>query len=200
MQWPGRMPTPFRGLMTPWTPSLVSCWFSALDIVNGYWQVEVGEQEREKKTAFCTPYGLYEFNFMPFGWCSGPATFQRLIELMLAGLQMTTAWYILMMWLWWDAPLMSISSMYERCSNEWGELDWSSNPASVCSSDRLGHEVSAKTEKTATFEWTRECQEAFFELHQKLCTAPVLMFPDFTKPFLYTQMPATLELVECYLS
>ena len=28
------------------------------------------------------------------------------------------------------------------------------------------------TEKTATFEWTRECQEAFAELRQKLCTAP----------------------------
>ena len=40
------------------------------------------------------------------------------------------------------------------------------------------------TEKTATFEWTHECQEAFAELRQKLCTAPVLAFPDFTKPFL----------------
>ena len=40
------------------------------------------------------------------------------------------------------------------------------------------------TEKTATFEWTRECQEAFAELCRKLCTAPVLVFPDFTKSFL----------------
>ena len=40
------------------------------------------------------------------------------------------------------------------------------------------------TEKTATFEWTVECQEAFAELRHKLCTAPVLAFPDFTKPFI----------------
>ena len=40
------------------------------------------------------------------------------------------------------------------------------------------------TEKTATFEWTMECQEAFAELCLRLCTAPVLAFPDFTKHFI----------------
>ena len=40
------------------------------------------------------------------------------------------------------------------------------------------------TEKTATFEWTVECQEAFAELRHRLCTAPVLAFLDFTKPFI----------------
>ena len=65
-----------------------SQWFSTLDMVSGYWQVVVGEEDREK-TAFCTPNGLHEFKVMPFGLCNGPATFQRLMDLVLAGLQMS---------------------------------------------------------------------------------------------------------------
>ena len=61
-------------------------WFSTIDLVSGYWQVELAEEDKEK-TAFCTYDGLFEFNVLPFGLCNGPATFQRLMDLALSGLQ-----------------------------------------------------------------------------------------------------------------
>ena len=45
-----------------------SKWFSTLDLICGYWQVEMDENDRQK-TAFCTQEGLFEFKVMPFGLC-----------------------------------------------------------------------------------------------------------------------------------
>ena len=57
-------------------------WFSTLDMASGYYQI--GMDDRDKcKTAFTTHMGLYQFRVMPFGLCGAPATFERVMELVL---------------------------------------------------------------------------------------------------------------------
>ena len=60
--------------------------YSVTDFLSAYCQVAMAENDIPK-TAFCSKYGLHEFLFMPFGLTGAPATYQRLMELVLAGLQ-----------------------------------------------------------------------------------------------------------------
>ena len=66
-----------------------SRWFSTLDLASGYWQVEL-EEEARKKSAFVVRGGLYCWKVMPFGLSGAPATFERLMERVLAGLHWET--------------------------------------------------------------------------------------------------------------
>ena len=66
-----------------------SKWFSTLDLKSGYHQVPVAEVDRPK-TAFSAGNSLWQWRVLPFGLSNAPATFERLMESVLAGMHWRT--------------------------------------------------------------------------------------------------------------
>ncbi len=97
-----------------------SVWFSTLDLKSGYWQVGFHPDGKEK-TAFSTGSGLYHFTFMPFGLCNAPATFERLMEMVLKGLTWKTCLVyiddVMIMGKTFDDHLKNLEEVLERIEN-----------------------------------------------------------------------------------
>ena len=56
------------------------------DLLKGFWQVPLTDRAKEV-SAFITPDGLFQYKVMPFGMKNSPATFQRLINKVISGLE-----------------------------------------------------------------------------------------------------------------
>ncbi|XP_078236027.1 uncharacterized protein LOC144584230 [Pogona vitticeps] len=91
---------------------------SSLDLVKGYWQLRIDPRDQEK-TAFCSPFGLYEFRVLSFGLRNAPATFQRLMDQTLAGLSDFTVAYIDDIGIFsntWEDHLLHLELVLQRLS------------------------------------------------------------------------------------
>ena len=213
------------------------------------------EPEDQCKTAFYTSLGLYEIKAMPFGLANAPASFERLIETVLRGLQ----WEECIVYR--DDIIVASDSMrqcldhLEHVFQRLQETVLKLKP-SKCSFFRksvqfLGHVVSENgihtdsdkiavvkiwpvpktlkqvrsflgicsyyrrfinnfaamarplhklTEKTAKYEWTGSCQQAFDYLKQTLISAPILSYPSLRATLFWTLMWVRKQWEQCYLS
>ncbi len=64
--------------------------FSTIDGAGAFHVVDVKKEDRPK-TAFSTPFGLYQYTRMPFGLMNGPATYSRLIQIVLRNIPTSMA-------------------------------------------------------------------------------------------------------------
>uniref|UniRef100_A0A6V7KDU1 RNA-directed DNA polymerase n=1 Tax=Bracon brevicornis TaxID=1563983 RepID=A0A6V7KDU1_9HYME len=217
-----------------------SKYFSVFDLASGYHQIEMDPRDSHK-TAFSTPKGHWEFNRMPFGLKNAPATFQRLMNSVLSGLQGSS------MFVYLDDIIVFAKDLNEhkqkidvlmqrlrktnlklqpdKCEFLRPEVNYLGHIISedglkpdpkkiiavhkfpqpkkpknireflgltgyyrrfVKNFSKIAKPLTKLLENDVEFTWSKEAQDAFETLKKALCEAPILQYPDFTKPFLIT--------------
>ena len=109
-------------------------YLSTLDLARGYWQVPVAKEDQHK-TAFVTPFGLYQFTVMPFGLSGAPATFQRLMDHMTDGIHHFAHAYLddlIIFSSTWEEHLEHLSVIFYTCKIEGGWIVGETLEVSVC--------------------------------------------------------------------
>ncbi|KAI2647542.1 Transposon Tf2-9 polyprotein [Labeo rohita] len=181
--------------------------FTKLDLRSAYNLVRIREGD-EWKTAFITPTGHYETLVMPFGLCNSPSVFQQFINDVLRDMLGRWCYAYLddilvysktleehtqhvqavlrrllahqLVWPWIPRSWrLCARGPYPRRSNScnvfWGSL------TSTGDSSRA---LTALTKPSrGEFQLTPEAIQAFKKLCHLFTTAPVLLHPDPTKPF-----------------
>ncbi|KAM8771398.1 retrovirus-related Pol polyprotein from transposon 297 [Acanthopagrus schlegelii] len=91
---------------------------SKFDLLKGYWQVPLSEKAREI-AAFITPTGLYSYTVMPFGLRNAPATFQRLMNMVVGDLEGCSVYLddVVIYSESWDDHLGRITKLFDRLAH-----------------------------------------------------------------------------------
>ena len=154
-----------------------SHYFSTLDAERGFFQVEVRERDRPK-TAFASPVGLLQYNVMPMGLINSPATFQRLMDIVLRGLHRSTACYIddiIVFTPTFESHLKELEAVLRRLENAGLTLNLQKCYFAERSVEFLGHTVEQKGIRP-NFRKT----EAIEQLAEPTCVADIRRFLGLT--------------------
>nr|GEX71521.1 putative reverse transcriptase domain-containing protein [Tanacetum cinerariifolium] len=157
-----------------------------IDLRSGYHQLRVHEDDIPK-TAFRTRYGHFEFTLMPFGLTNAPATREEHevhLGLVLELLKKEKLYANFSMYPSkikavknWEAPrtpsevrsFLVFAGYYRRFIKNFSKI---AKPLTIL------------TQKSKTFDWGKEHDNAFQTLKGKLCNAPVLALLDGPKYFM----------------
>ncbi|XP_063963929.1 uncharacterized protein LOC135156194 [Lytechinus pictus] len=91
---------------------------SKFDLLKGYWQIPLTKRAQEI-SAFATPQGLFQYIVMPFGMKNAPATFQRLVNSLVSGLEGCEAYIddLIVYSEDWEVHVQRIRDLFRRLSD-----------------------------------------------------------------------------------
>ena len=114
------------------------------DLVKGFWQIPLTDTAKEI-SAFVTPDGLYQYKVMPFGMKNSPATFQRLINMIMIITELDNCKaYIDDAIIYseeWDQQINTIRELFERLSKAKLTINLASSEFCHATLTFLGHVV-----------------------------------------------------------
>ena len=112
------------------------------DLLKGFWQIPLTDRAKEI-SAFVTPDGLFQYKVMPFGMKNSPATFQRLINEVIAGLDDCEAYIddVIIHSHTWEEHVKIIKGFFDRLSEAKLTINLSKTKFGCASVTYLGHVV-----------------------------------------------------------
>nr|GEW03830.1 reverse transcriptase domain-containing protein [Tanacetum cinerariifolium] len=170
-----------------------------------YFQIPIDPKDQEK-TTFTRPYGTFSYRRMPFGLCNAPGTFQRCMMAIFHDMIEKTIEVFMddfsVFGNSFQSCLSHLERMLKRCEDSNLCLNWEKSHFMVKEGIILGHKISKQgievdkakvdvitklpdptTVKDTSFNFSKECVEAFQTLKRKLTEAPILITPDWDMPF-----------------
>ena len=163
--------------------------YSTFDMNSGFWQVPMDEESKQYTAFTLGSMGLYECESMPFGLCNTPPTFQRLMLNCLGELNLTYCLIylddVIIFSRTEEEHLERMHVVFDRLREHGLKLKPSKCDVFKTEINYLAHHVSKKgvlpSKKNLE---ALEARKAFDRLKAACLQAPILSFPDFSKPFL----------------
>ncbi|XP_072182212.1 uncharacterized protein [Diadema setosum] len=90
---------------------------SKFDLLKGYWQIPLTQRAKEI-SAFVTSKGLFQYTVMPFGMKNAPATFQRMMNELICGLDGCEVYIddVVVYSDSWDDHVRTVKELFKRLS------------------------------------------------------------------------------------
>ena len=113
-----------------------------IDLLKGYYQIPLSEHAK-LISAFTTPFGLFQYERLPFGLCNAPATFQRAVNGILQDLEDTYAYIddIVVASDTWEEHLLRLQALFSRLRNAGFTINLAKSTFGKSKVKYLGHNI-----------------------------------------------------------